>query len=88
MNAGPRPLWGSVLAFDVHADQQSDPNVPLLHLAVAVMDAVRRRSWGRRALWPLTSAIEPIGTAICLSPVTNWLAGQTYSRKLVNSSSS
>ena len=88
MNAGPRPLWGSVLAFDVQADQQSDPNVPLLHLAVAVMDAVRRRSWGRRALWPLTSAIEPIGTAIRLSPVTNWLAGQTYSMKPVNSSSS
>lgn len=52
MNAGPRPLWGSVLAFDVHADQQGDPNVPLLDLAVAVMDAVRPLLGPSRALAP------------------------------------
>jgi hypothetical protein len=40
-NAGPRQLWGAVLAFDVHEDGRGHLNSGLLDLAVHVNDAVR-----------------------------------------------
>lgn len=39
-NAGPRRLWGSVLAFDVHDDGHGRPNQALVDLAADLVDVV------------------------------------------------
>lgn len=41
VNSGPTLLWGSVLAFDVHADDHGQPNTALVDVADAVTQAVR-----------------------------------------------
>lgn len=40
-NAGVKQLWGSVVAFDVHANGCGRPNVALVDLAVDTIDVVR-----------------------------------------------
>ncbi len=41
VNAGPKRLWGAVIAFDVHEDGQGRPSSALLDLAADIGDAVR-----------------------------------------------
>ena len=41
INAGPKILWDSVLAFDVHQNGEGLPNLPLIDLAADVTDVVR-----------------------------------------------
>lgn len=43
VNSGPRQLWGSVLAFDVHEDGGGRPNPALVDLAVDVIEMARSR---------------------------------------------
>ena len=43
VNSGPRQLWDSVLAFDVHGDGGGRPNPALVDLAVDVMEMARPR---------------------------------------------
>ena len=43
VNSGPRLLWDSVLAFDVHEDGSGRPNPALVDLAVDVMETARPR---------------------------------------------
>lgn len=43
VNTGPRQLWDSVLAFDVHEDGGGRPNLALVDLAVDVMEMVGPR---------------------------------------------
>lgn len=40
-NGGVKRLWGSVVAFDVHADRSSRPNAALVDLAVDAIDVVQ-----------------------------------------------
>ena len=43
VNSGPRQLWDSVLAFDVHEDGSGHPNSALVDLAVDVIEMARPR---------------------------------------------